>query len=560
MICWIFIFFLPASASAANQITNIRHWVAPDHTRVVIDTVDDVLFSVEKEERKIIINLEDTSFPDHISQPILINKPGLEGMAITVRAPSGVKVELALPVQVQTTVFKLKPFQDKPYRIVIDIVLPEVAQQESEARERVKTTRKDRIIVIDPGHGGEAVGAVGKKGTFEKDVVLSIGRKLQGVLSKRPGYRAFLTRDGDYYVDFSKRLTIAREYGADLFVSIHADAAKNRSAEGSSVYCLSSGRASSEAAKILARNENLADIVGGVPNGESGEGTDPILLDMFQTNTLNQSKTFGSCVLQNLQKENNLKFTNVQEAPFYVLKLPEIPSLLIETAYISNAKEEKLLKSAGFQMRMAEAIANSITTFLPPLLPVAVSVTAGTEKKKKEQNQTAPVEAVGEVIPAKGAKVSRVPDAEPAVKNGRSAPVKAGEISSIQKTTVYRVQKGDTLEKIARKHDTSVGFLLTLNHMKLRDPLYVNRLLKIVDVSMEKKENQGLKGPVAEGKNVPAGKTGKVIYRVKKGDTLALIAQRHGTTVGAIAKLNRLKPSNPLYVDKKLIISENPAL
>ena len=264
---------------------------------------------------------------------------------------SGVRVELTLPAQVQTTVFKLKPFQDKPYRIVIDIVLPEVAKQESEARERIKITRKDRIIVIDPGHGGEAVGAVGKKGTFEKDVVLSISRKLQGVLNKRPGYRAFLTRDDDYYVAFSKRLTIAREYGADLFVSIHADAARNRSAEGSSVYCLSTGRASSEAAKILARNENLADIVGGVPNGEGGEGSDPILLDMFQTNTLNQSKTFGSCVLQNLQRENNLKFTSVQEAPFYVLKLPEIPSLLIETAYISNPKggktpEERRLSDA----------------------------------------------------------------------------------------------------------------------------------------------------------------------------------------------------------------------
>jgi len=210
LICWIFVSFWPAGASATNRITNIRHWVAPDHTRVVIDTVDDALFSVEKEDRKLIVNLEDTSFPDHISQPILINKPGLEGMAITVRAPSGVRVELALPSQVQTTVFKLKPFQDKPYRIVIDIVLPEIAKQESEARERIKITRKDRIIVIDPGHGGEAVGAVGKKGTFEKDVVLSISRKLQGVLNKRPGYRAFLTRDDDYYVPFSKRLTITR--------------------------------------------------------------------------------------------------------------------------------------------------------------------------------------------------------------------------------------------------------------------------------------------------------------------------------------------------------------
>ena len=559
---WICVSFWPSCALATNQITNIRHWVAPDHTRVVIDTVDDALFSVEKGERKIIIDLEDTLFPDHISQPILINKPGLEGMVITARAPSGVRVELTLPAQVQTTVFKLKPFQDKPYRIVIDIVLPEVAKQESEARERVKITRKDRIIVIDPGHGGEAVGAVGKKGTFEKDVVLSISRKLQGVLNKRPGYRAFLTRDGDYYVAFSKRLMIAREYGADLFVSIHADAARNRTAGGTSVYCLSTGGASSEAAKILARNENLADVVGGVPNGESGDGSDPILLDMFQTNTLNQSKTFGGTVLQHLQRENPLKFTSVQEAPFYVLKLPEIPSVLIETAYISNAKEEILLKSAGFQIRMAEAIANSITKFLPPLPPVAVSVSVGKEEKQKDQNKATQVEAIGEVITAKGAGVSRAAVGKPAAKNnGYSVPEKVGESPSIrEKTTVYRVQKGDTLEKIARKHETSVGVLLSLNHMKLRDPLYVNRMLKITGAPVEKKENQGLKAPISEGKNVPVEKTGRVIYRVKKGDTLAVIAKRHGTTVRVLAKLNRLKLSDPLYVDKKLVISGNPAL
>ena len=270
---WIFFLsFWPTCALATNQITNIRHWMAPDHTRVVIDTVDEALFLVEKGDRKLIVDLEDTSFPDHIPQPILINKPGLERVAIAAHAPSGVRVELTLPAEVQTTVFKLKPFQDKPYRIVIDIVLPEVAKQESEAREKIKITRKDRIIVIDPGHGGEAVGAVGKKGTFEKDVVLSISKKLQSVLNQQSGYRAFLTRDGDYYVSFSKRLMIAREYGADLFVSIHADAARNRTAGGCSVYCLSTGGASSEAAKILARNENLADIVGGVPNGESGEG------------------------------------------------------------------------------------------------------------------------------------------------------------------------------------------------------------------------------------------------------------------------------------------------
>ena len=690
ILAWIFGSFWPSCALATNQIMGIRHWVAPDHTRVVIDTVDEAAFSVEKGARKIVIDLEDTSFPDHIPQSILINKPGLESVAISTRAPSGVRVELALPAQVQTTVLKLNPFQDKPYRIVIDIALPEVAKKESEARKRIKITRKDRIVVIDPGHGGEAVGAVGKKGTFEKDVVLSIGRRLQGVLNKKPGYRAFLTRDGDYYVSFRKRMMIAREYGADLFVSIHADAARNRKAGGSSVYCLSTGGASSEAAKILAKNENLADVVGGVPNGEGSEDSDPIILDMFQTNTINQSKTFGVSLLQYLQRENHLKFTNVQEAQFLVLKLPEIPSVLVETAYISNAKEEKLLKNPRFQMRIAQAIANSIGEFIPPLPLVAVSVPDAKEEKpnvkkgQKEQANTTQTEAIGAVIAAKGDAANRTTDidsapgkkelspeakteesspvpiakndelpssakaiesrpvsitkkngappqaktvespVDPAVKKneapssekvldnppdparkkkGPSPSVKTEEAAPVpstkknvpsqpakavdnpldpaakknklpppaktmespavrEKAVFYRVQRGDTLEKIAIKHSTSIGVLLSLNHMKLRDPLYVHRRLKISEAAAtpEKKGDQGVKAPVSEGKSLSAEKSKKVIYRVKKGDSLALIAKRHGTTVAALVKLNHLKPAAPLYVDRKLVISDNPAL
>ncbi|MBE0558795.1 MAG: N-acetylmuramoyl-L-alanine amidase, partial [Proteobacteria bacterium] len=326
----------------------------------------------------------------------VLNKPGVEAITVSPRPNSGVRVELYLPGHVQTTVFKLKKFQEKPDRIVIDIVLPDVARQESEAREQVKITRKDRIVVIDPGHGGEAVGAVGRGGTYEKDVVLAIGRKLRRALNGRSGYRAFLTRNGDYYVSFKKRLMIAREYGADIFVSIHADAAKNRSAGGSSVYCLSTGGASSAAARILARNENLADVLGGVPAGEGSEASDPIILDMFQTRAINQSRTFGGGLLHYLEGTNRLKFATVQEAPFLVLKLPDIPSVLIETAYISNPKEEKLLRSDRFQTRIAESIARSIVEFLPPLPPVAVLASGRDEQRRKQTPGTEDVVAMQE--------------------------------------------------------------------------------------------------------------------------------------------------------------------
>jgi len=466
LVIWIFVSDGVSSALALNEILNIRHWVAPDHTRVVIDTSEDASFTVEKGERQVAVNLDATSLPPNLPRLTVLNKPGVEGIVLSVLADSGVRVEISLPGPLQTNVFKLKKFQDKPYRIVIDISLPDVAKQESEARERIKVTRKSRVVVIDPGHGGDAPGAVGKKGTLEKNVVLAIAIKLRDILNQREGYRAFLTRDDDYYVSFKKRLMIVREYGADLFVSIHADAARNRGAGGSSVYCLSTGAASSEAAKILAHYENLADVVGGVPNGEGGDASDPIILDMFQTHTINQSRTFGALLLRELGAANHLKFATVQEAPFRVLKLPEIPSVLVETAYISNVKEEKLLGSDRFQMRIAEGMARSVAAFLPPLPATAISVSgSGGDRKPRD--------------PSVGAA------------KGKAKPVadrKRDPISKSGATVAYRVKRGDTLSAIATRYGTTVRVLMDLNRLKRADPLYVGRKLALPETPVPSKE------------------------------------------------------------------------
>jgi len=547
LLLWIFGSLWSTSALALNRILNIRHWVASDHTRVVIDTSEDCTFTVEKDDRKIAVNLDDTDFPSHIPNHILLNKPGVEGVTLSPRPPSGVRVSLSVPGQAQTTVFNLKKIQDKPFRIVIDIVLPEVAKQESEARERIKITRKDRIVVIDPGHGGDAPGAVGRRKTLEKDVVLSISRKLRDVLNGKDGYRAFLTRDGDYYVSFNKRLMIAREYGADLFVSIHADAAKNRKAGGSSVYSLSTGAASSEAAKILAQNENLADVVGGAPNGEGSDASDPIILDMFQTHTINQSRTFGYKLLKHLEGANPLKFASVQEAPFLVLKLPEIPSVLIETAYISNPKEEKLLRSDRFRGQIAEAVARSVVEFLPP---VAVLVS---EEKGKSLEKRA-----GDVKDRRKGETGRAEENDGAAKTGPAPQEKAGKTPTArEEESAYRVKKGDTLGKIVRIYNTSIAVLLKLNAMKLRDPLYAGRLLKIPVATAE---TRMAKKQTAAGKLSTPANSGTGIYLVKRGDTLSGIARRHGTTIRVLRELNGLKGSEPLPVDRKLILPGKSSL
>jgi N-acetylmuramoyl-L-alanine amidase len=454
LVIWIFGSGWPSCALALNQILNIRHWVAPDHTRVVIDMAEDVSFTVEKGERTLAVDLEETALPSHLPGVTVLKKPGIESVALSTSHRSGVRVELLLPGPVQTTVFKLKMFQDKPYRIVVDIVLPDAARQESEARERIKVTQKSRVVVIDPGHGGEAPGAVGKRGTYEKNVVLAIAKKLRDILNGKEGYRAFLTRDDDYYVSFKKRLMIAREYGADLFMSIHADAARNREASGSSVYCLSTGAASSEAAKILARNENLADVVGGVPNGEASDASDPIILDMFQTHTINQSRNFGGVLLRELGEANRLKFATVQEAPFRVLKLPEVPSLLVETAYISNVKEEKLLRSDRFQTRIAEGVARSVVEFLPPI-PTANATVSAVKNEKPKSRDSSVGEGKG---PAK-----------------RIIAGKRDPVSKPDKT--YQVKRGDTLASIAARHGTTIRALMELNRLKRPDLLYVGRKL-----------------------------------------------------------------------------------
>ncbi len=281
LIIWL---FSPFPAFALNKIFNIRHWTAPDHTRVVIDASDDIPYTVKKDAKKLLIDFQDSEVPENFPQELTLARRGIEKIMIIPLPGGAVRIQLSITENVETKVFNIAKFQEKPYRVVVDIEFPDIEKQEGEEREQIKVLRKDKIIVIDPGHGGEDPGAVGKTGTQEKNVVLLIGKKLMDTLNKKKGYRAFLTRDGDYYVPFKKRMKIAREYGADLFVSIHADAFRKRGARGSSVYCLSLRGASSEAARILARNENLADIVGGSPNGENSDDVDPIILNMFQTN------------------------------------------------------------------------------------------------------------------------------------------------------------------------------------------------------------------------------------------------------------------------------------
>jgi len=525
-------FFSPLPrAFALTEILNIRHWVAPDNTRIVIDTSDEADTMVHKTDQKITIDFKNSQALKTVPAEDVLNKPGIQKITVLPLPEKRTRVELWLADYVEARVFKLKAFADKPYRVVIDIGLPEIEKKETEERKQIQRIKKDKVIVIDPGHGGDDPGAIGRKKTKEKVVVLKIAKKLEKILNSRKGYKAFLTRRGDYYPSFNKRLRIAREYGADLFLSIHADAWKGKSARGSSVYCLSTTSASSVAARLLASEQNLADIIGGAENDQGTEESDPITLHMVQTETMNLSRDLGATLLRRLRKVNPLKFHSVQYAPFRVLKLPEIPSVLVETAYISNPKEEALLRSPAFQTKIAETIAFSIDDFIA----------------KAEGKRTAAL-AMKEDPPRKTPSARTAPSREPPME-----------------TAFYKVKKGDTLGKIAKRHHTTIAVLLKLNRMKISDPLHSDRKLK-VPVSGEeegKEEREGRevkkgkerkKAPEVKSSAAPASAFS--FYTVRKGDTLDKIARRHGTTMAVLLKLNKMKLKDPLYSGRKLKVPE----
>ena len=258
--------------------------------------------------------------------------------------------------------FILSKTKNKKTRLVIDIPKKQI---KAKKRELPKATSiKPFIIAVDAGHGGKDPGAQGFSGSSEKDLVFAIAQKLTSLLNKRKGIKAIMVRKGDYYIKLDKRREIARKAKADLFVSIHADSFKNADASGASVYILSKKGASNTAAKWLAKKENAADLIGGVSLDDKENILASVLMDLSQTASQNISQLIAKEVLHNFKSIGKLHAKTIQKAHFRVLKSPDIPSILIETAYISNPTEEKRLKNKKYQYKMATAIQNGILSYV----------------------------------------------------------------------------------------------------------------------------------------------------------------------------------------------------
>jgi N-acetylmuramoyl-L-alanine amidase len=357
---------LPQLASAANRVDvkNLRLWNAPDKTRVVLDLSKPIEYRITPitNPDRIAIDLKHarlgSSVPHDVDDSPFITRfrYGQYSKQIT-----RVVIDLKKPVKVKS--FTLKPNKVYGYRLVIDLF----DKQQMTAPEVIKKApRKTGVvtIAIDAGHGGEDYGASGKKKTHEKKVVLSIAQELKKLVDSDPQMKAFMTRKGDYYVSLRNRTKLARRANADLFVSIHADAFHRSSARGASVYALSKRGASSETARWLANKENAADLVGGASINEREDDVASVLLDMQMDKTLEFSLNFGSEVLGELRKIARLHSKTVQQAGFVVLKSPDIPSVLVETGFISNPYEERKLRSRQYQRQVARAIYNGIRKFI----------------------------------------------------------------------------------------------------------------------------------------------------------------------------------------------------
>jgi len=395
----------------AAGVKAIRIWPSPDYSRVALEFDGEITykyFSLSAPSR-LVLDMEGVgaeAMAEALVDKISPYDQYISAIRTARNRPGVTRMVVELKNEVRPQVFALKPMGDYGYRVVLDLypaqpdamqdqveqaiaqadggrqAEPEtqvVAKDNNDAEAKASKVAKDvpkpeymRLVTvaIDAGHGGEDPGARGANGSHEKDITLSIARRLKAQIDKQPNMRAYLTRDGDYFIPLHERVAKARRVQADLFVSVHADAFIKSHAKGSSVFALSEKGATSAAAKWLAKHENDADLIGGVNIDVKDVYLKQTLIDLSQTAQISDSLRLGKAVLDELGEINQLHKPHVEQAGFAVLKAPDIPSILVETAFISNPDEEKRLNDDAYQEKMAGAIVDGIKRYFeknPPL-------------------------------------------------------------------------------------------------------------------------------------------------------------------------------------------------
>jgi N-acetylmuramoyl-L-alanine amidase len=397
---------VPSAAwGAAAKIASARLWPAQEYTRVIVEAPTAIAHEAIalKDPYRVVLELQGAELTADLAQlPMRVqaSDPYIAAIRFGTRPPDILRIVFDLKTETRPQLFALQPIAEFGHRIVLDLYPltpidplmaflaergevasePKAPAAASEPAARSKPAPKSAskqpsgrrrvTVAIDPGHGGEDPGAIGRRGTYEKNVTLAIGKKLKRLIDADPGMRAMLTRDDDYFVPLAARVQKARRVEADLFVSIHADAFREPNARGSSVFALSERGATSTAARWLAQKENAADLIGGVNLDSRDPTLARTLLDLSQTAQISDSLKVGRHMLDSIGTINALHKPAVEQAGFAVLKAPDIPSILVETAFISNPDEELKLKSDRHQQKFADSMGDGIRRYFaanPPL-------------------------------------------------------------------------------------------------------------------------------------------------------------------------------------------------
>jgi len=361
----------PAAAAARGVfLTGLRSWSAPTSTRVVFDFSAPVTLVAPDSGRSsaLVVSVPGQQLMRAAGVPaVLAVRDGLVDSVEVLTERRSARFQVWLSDTTRFRVFTLRAEEDKPFRVVVDVTRPGAAAVADQALARIAAVKKQqrvRVVVVDAGHGGEDTGARGPRGVLEKRANLAVARALAEELERTPGIRAVLTRDGDYFIPLRERYRIAEQAKADLFISLHANSSPRRgSGGGTEVFFLSLRGATDQATKDLADMENAADLVGGVP-AQAEDDLVSILYDVKRSSALQQSQLLAATLLDHVTRDRRLEERGVKQAGFVVLKSVEFPSVLVETAFINNPVEARLLASEGFQRQIARQLVEGVRSYL----------------------------------------------------------------------------------------------------------------------------------------------------------------------------------------------------
>ncbi|WP_418133790.1 N-acetylmuramoyl-L-alanine amidase [Aeromonas veronii] len=564
---------LMALPSWANQLKSVRIWPSPDNTRVVLDmsSAPNYNYFTLTGPDRLVIDLKGASNAANLARIENNSELVRKIRQSTPLEKGGLRLVMDLSSAIKPVVFPLAPAGPYGHRLVIDLPYEEKRSAAAVQSTPVGGKGKGVVIAIDPGHGGEDPGSIGPRRTYEKRVTLAVSQKLAALIDREPGMRAVMTRRGDYFVDLNKRSEIARKAKADLLVSIHADSFHNSTPRGASVWVLSTNRANREMGSWLEKQEKQGELLGGVGKVLAESDPNPYLAQTFLDLSMDKSRAEGYDVsrqiLRSMGKVARLHKKAPEHASLAVLKAPDIPSVLVETGFISNHAEEKLLATASYQDQLARAIFEGIRNYYrahptkgamltgkgqvsQPVTTTRPAPVARQPVSQPRQTQSQPV--VTNKMPAtardggagsgSGAGVIK-PYSTAAQESG--APVSS--VGDYDKSRMLRhvVKRGESLSRLAEKHGVSQSTLVEINQLRSRD-IQIGQTIYI--------PQQGQSRAAAPVRS--DDKSQMIRHVVKRGESLSRLAEKHGVSQARLVEINKLKSRN-IQVGQVLYIPQN---